>query len=254
MPRGRCHFALLLKLQARLAHELPELGALTERYLPDFLAGSMAPDAMRSLGNLGKYESHFYTEDRRETWGKSVSGMFETHPDLADDQMLAPPDRVLLMGYISHLTADEAFRDVVTIRVHGIEDWRPIIGGLWSYVDELPIDHPNLGGVLDRFDGRGNVGFIDRKTTDRFLRRARDWAKSADPFVHERVFLKMTGQSMADADVKKRLAENRARAEAFFDEHIKSRFVDEAIARARDEIEKFVNRAYIGKQARISRR
>ena len=247
MPRGRCHFALLLKLQARLAHELPELGALTAQYLPDFLGGSTAPDAMRSLGSLGKYGSHFYTEDRRETWGKSVSGMFETHPDLADYQTLAVPDRALLMGYISHLTADEAFRDVVTIRVHGIEDWRPIICGLWSYVDELPIDHPNLGGVLDRFDGRGQVGFIDRKTAALFLSRARGWAESADPFVHERVFLEMTGQAMSDADVKKRLAENRALAETFFDARVKSRFVAEALARAHDEIEKFVNRAYVKK-------
>ena len=247
MPRGRCHFALLLELQARLVHEVPELGALTARYLPEFLAGSMAPDAMRSLGNLGKYGSHFYTEDRPETWGKSVSGMFEAHPELADSQTLSAPDRVLLMGYISHLTADEAFRDEVTIRVHGIEDWRPIIGGLWSYVDELPIDHSNLSRVLDRFAGCGNVGFIDRKTTGRFLRRARDWAKSADPLVHERVFLEMTGQAMPDADVKKRLAENRARAEAFFDARVKSRFVAEALARAHDEIEKFVTRAYVKK-------
>ena len=59
MPRGRCHFALLLELQARLVHEVPELGALTARYLPEFLAGSMAPDAMRSLGNLGKLRVAF---------------------------------------------------------------------------------------------------------------------------------------------------------------------------------------------------
>ena len=132
------------------------------------------------------------------------------------------------MGYISHLTADEAFRDVVTIRVHGIEDWRPIICGLWSYVDELPHRSPNLGGVLDRFDGRGQVGFIDRKTAALFLSRARGWAESADPFVHERVFLEMTGQAMSDADVKKRLAENRALAEGVFDARVKSRFVAEA--------------------------
>ncbi len=246
MPRGRCHFALLLRLQEHLAHELPDIGAFTARYLPDFLAGSLAPDAMRLQGHLGKYGSHFYTEDRRETWGKSVSGMFETHPNLGDYEHLNAPDRVLLMGYIAHLTADEAFRDEVTIRVHGIENWRPIIHGLWSYVDELPIEHPDLVGVLDNFEGCGKVGFIDRETASLFLRRARGWAASEAPLVHEQVFLKMTGQTLSDREVKKRLAENRRRAEAFFDEHIKSRFVDEAIARARDEIEKFVRGIYAG--------
>ena len=63
-----------------LERDLPEAGALSGRYLPELVAGSMAPDAMRLFGKMGKYGSHFYTEERRETWGKSVSGMFEAHP------------------------------------------------------------------------------------------------------------------------------------------------------------------------------
>ena len=243
MPRGRCHFALVLGLQELLERDLPEIGALSGRYLPELVAGSMAPDAMRLLGKMGKYRSHFYEEDRRETWGKSVSGMFKAHPNLADYRNMAPRDRVLLMGYIAHLTTDEAFRDEVTIHVHGIEDWRPIIYGLWSYVDELPIVYPGVAGVLDRFEGRGEVGFIDRETVSRFVRRARGWAENADPVVLERIFLKMIGRPPSE-DFEKQLAENRGRADAFFDEHIKARFVDEAIARGRDEIEKFVSGAY----------
>ena len=147
------------------------------------------------------------------------------------------------MGYIAHLTTDEAFRDEVTIYVHGVEDWRPIIYGLWSYVDELPIVYPGVAGVLDQFDGRGEVGFIDRKTVSRFVRRARGWAENADPVVLEQIFLKMIGRPPSD-DMEKHLAENRRRADAFFDENIKACFVDEAIARGRDEIEKFVTGAY----------
>jgi len=244
MPRGRCHFALVLGLQEQFERDLPEVGALSGRYLPELVAGSMAPDAMRLLGKMGKYGSHFYTEDRRETWGKSVSGMFEAHPDLADYQNMDPRDRVLLMGYIAHLTTDEAFRDEVTVHVHGIEDWRPVIYGLWSYVDQLPIDHPDLAGVLDQFEGRGGVGFIDRETVSQFVRRARGWAESEDPVVHEQILLKMMGRPLSD-DVEKHLAENRGRADAFFDENIKACFVDEAIARGRDEIGKFVSGAYI---------
>lgn len=243
MPRGRCHFALVLELQEQLERDLPEVGALSGRYLPELVAGSMAPDAMRLLGKMGKYRSHFYEEDRRETWGKSVSGMFEAHPNLADYQNLDPRDRVLLMGYIAHLTTDEAFRDEVTIHVHGVEDWRPIIYGLWSYVDELPINYPGVAGVLDRFEGCGEVGFIDREIVSRFVMRARGWAENADPVVLERIFLKMIGRPPSD-DLEKRLAENRGRADAFFNENIKARFVDEAIARGRDEIGKFVSGVY----------
>ncbi|MCE2431970.1 MAG: hypothetical protein J4F29_03440, partial [Candidatus Latescibacteria bacterium] len=128
--------------------------------------------------------------------------------------------------------------------VQGIEDWRPIIYGLWSYVDQLPIDHPDLAGVLDQFEGRGGVGFIDRETVSQFVRRARGWAESEDPVVHEQILLKMMGRPLSD-DVEKHLAENRGRADAFFDENIKACFVDEAIARGRDEIGKFVSGAYI---------
>jgi hypothetical protein len=245
MPRGRCHFALLLALQDRLEVELPEVGALTAAYLPELLAGSLAPDAMRALGKLGKYGSHFYSEDRRETWGKSVSGMFESYPELADYASLEARNRVLLMGYISHLTTDEAFRDEVTIHVHGTEDWRPIIHGLWSFVDELEIGHPDLASVLDQFEGQGKVGFIDLGIVQTFLKRARGWATSEDPFVHERVFLKMIGQSLSDAEVQKRLDGNRGRAASFLSEQRKDDFVDEAIGRALEKIRKFVACGYV---------
>ncbi|MDP6042119.1 MAG: zinc dependent phospholipase C family protein [Candidatus Latescibacteria bacterium] len=245
MPRGRCHFALLLALQDRLEAELPEVGALTAAYLPEFLAGSLAPDAMRAIGKMGKYGSHFYSEDRRDSWGKSVSGMFESHPGLADCARLDARAQVLLMGYISHLTADEAFRDEVTIHVHGTEEWRPIIHGLWSFVDELKIDHSNLASILDQFEGQGQVGFIDRQIALVFLKRARGWAISEDPVAHERVFLEMIGHSLSDAEVKKRVDENRGRAELFLSEQTKRNFIDEAIVRAFDEVRKFASGGYV---------
>ena len=194
MPRGRCHFALLLALQKQLDKTLPDVGALTHTYFSDFLAGSLAPDAMRSLGQLGKFRSHFYSEDKRETWGKSVSGMFATHPDLANPSVLSEQDQVFLMGYISHLTTDEAFRDEVTIHVHGVEAWRPIIRGLWSRIDELPIGHTGLGREIDAFDRSDQMGFIDCDLARVFLRRARGWAVETDPWLHELVFFEYDQQ------------------------------------------------------------
>ena len=59
MPRGRCHFALVLGLQELLERDLPEVGALNRRYLPELVAGSMAPDAMRLLGKMGSMDRIF---------------------------------------------------------------------------------------------------------------------------------------------------------------------------------------------------
>jgi len=239
MPRGRCHFALLLALQKRLKADLPDVGALTERHFSDFLAGSMAPDAMRSLGKMGKFRSHFYDEDRRETWGQAVSGLFDAYPDLAVPERLSASDQVLVMGYVSHLTADEAFRDVVTVRVHGTENWRPIIHGLWSLVDELEIAHPDLAGEIDRFDRDGRIAFIDCDIVRAFLRRSRGWALHSDPLENERVFLAMIEKTLPEGDLKDRLFENRHMAMPFLSADRLRNFVDVAVSRAFDDIARY---------------
>lgn len=244
MPRGRCHFSLLLTLQKRLEAELPDVGRMTAQYLPDFLAGAIAPDAMRSLGRLGKLGSHFYAEEKRETWGKSVSGMFEAHPDLGDVASLPKRDQVLIMGYLSHLTADEAFRDEVTIHVHGIDNWRPIIHGLWSLVDELDIAHGNLATEIDRFQNQGQVGFISCDLVGQFLRRSRGWALHSDPVAHERVFLNMIEKPLSDEDIQKRLDLIRPQALPFFSEGRQYAFVTSAVDRAFEAIQMYAAHGY----------
>ena len=126
MPRGRCHFALLYEFHEALRRERPEVAELADKHLPEFLAGSAAPDGMRYVGRMGKWATHFYAEENKESWGKAVEGMFRAHPDLGDPTKLDSGDLALVLGYISHLTVDESFRDVVTSHVHGTEVWRPI--------------------------------------------------------------------------------------------------------------------------------
>jgi hypothetical protein len=244
MPRGRCHFALLLALQDRLDEGLPGAGDLVHRHFPDFLAGSLAPDAMRSLGKLGKFDSHFYEENKRETWGKSVSGLFEAHPGLSNPDLLTGQDRAFLMGYISHLTTDEAFRDEVTIHVHGIENWRPIIRGLWSRIDELPIAHPDLGGEIDQFNRSDQLGFIDCKISRIFLNRARGWAVETDPWLHEKVFLNMIGREISEKEDRAKFSENRRLADPFLSEDRRVGFVTDALKRGFDEVQRFIEGTY----------
>jgi hypothetical protein len=244
MPRGRCHFALLLALLDRLDEDLPVVGELAHRHFSDFLAGSLAPDAMRSVGKLGKFRSHFYSEDQADTWGKSVSGMFETHPNLANYELMSGQDRAFLMGYMSHLTTDEAFRDEVTIHVHGTEDWRPIIHGLWSHVDELPIAHPDLGREIDRFKRSDQIGFIDCDIARIFLQRARGWAVETDPWMHELVFLEMIQRVVPEDEARVKFSENRRLAGPFLSDERREGFVVEAVQRGFGEVVKFTDGIY----------
>jgi len=244
MPRSRCHFALLSQLHEALRTRLPDIAKLADRALTAFCAGSIAPDAMRYFSDLGKFGTHFYSEGRKETWGCAVSGLFEAHPNLSYPGRLEDREFALVLGYISHLTADEAFRDVVTLHVHGVEDWRPVIQGLWSMVDEFPLGYDGLVDTLGAFSGSWDVGFIDGRMVLDFLELVGPWAETEDPWEAEKVFLSLIKDRTPEEVARIRWLENRKRAEAFLDEARTNRFVEKAIETGVEEIVAFVNRRY----------
>ena len=244
MPRGRCHFALLNVLHERFRAEWPEVAALADRYLPDFVAGSVAPDGLRYIGRMGKLGTHFYTEDRPETWGQAVAGMFRAHPDLADPDRLSEQNRALVLGYISHLTVDEAFRDVVTYQVHGMEEWRSVVRGLWSMVDELPVRYEDVAAQVDRFDRQDCIGFIDCRMVGEYLRLIRPWAAEADPWAIERIFLELIGSEVDLEEAQKMWEKNRERAAALLDDARQEQFVKAAVQMGVDETVRYLEGGY----------
>lgn len=244
MPRSRCHFSLLSQLHEALRTRLPDTAELADRELTAFCAGSIAPDAMRYFSDLGKFGTHFYSESRKETWGCAVSGLFEAHPNLSDPGSLEERELALVLGYISHLTVDEAFRDVVTLHVHGIEDWRPVIQGLWSMVDELPLGYAGLVETLGSFSGSWDVGFIGGGMVREFLDLVGPWAETEDPWEAETVFLSLTKDSTPEEVARTRWLQNRRRAEAFLDAERTDRFVEKAIETGVGEVMAFVNGSY----------
>jgi hypothetical protein len=218
MPRSRCHFALSNRLHERLRREAPEAAAILDRQLPDFLAGAVAPDGLRYVARMGKRDTHFYSEDDEETWGRSVSRMFETHAGLADPNALPEPDRALVMGYIGHLAVDEAFRDTVTFQLHGTEDWKPVVEGLWSRVDEIDLGYRDAGAALDRFVRVDGVGFIRCDAVGEFIRLVRPWADpGGDAWEIEKVFLRLARRSVPPEACRGQWEENRHRAAGFMD-------------------------------------
>lgn len=224
MPRGRCHFALLAALHERFHRECPEAAALADTHTPDLLAGTCAPDGLRFVGKRGKFATHFYSDDRRETWGRSVAGLFGAHPDLADPGRLSGADVAMMLGYISHLTVDEAFRDEVTVHVYGIEDWRPIIMGLWSMVDGFAIGNAGYLAAIHRFGRKDSVGFIDCGVVGEYLDLVKPWALEDDPWELERIFLRLRRCDTPEHEARRTWERNVAMAAPFLDDARRTRF------------------------------
>ncbi|MDE2998624.1 MAG: hypothetical protein OXU79_06035 [Gemmatimonadota bacterium] len=235
MPRGRCHFALMAALHDRFHDECPEAAAFADAHTPDLLAGTCAPDGLRFVGNRGKFATHFYSDDRRETWGRSVSGLFGAHPDLADPRRLSGADVAVMLGYISHLTVDEAFRDEVTVHVYGIEDWRPIVMGLWSMVDGFRIGNDRYLTEVHRFGRDDSVGFIDCRVVRDYLDLIKPWALEDDPWELERIFLRLRRCDMPEGEARRTWERNVAMAARFLDDDRRMRFyraaLDEGMAK-----------------------
>ena len=246
MPRGRCHFALSYCLHERLRGERPDVARLIDRHLSDFLAGTIAPDGLRIVGRMGKRATHFYEEDLEETWGRAVEGMFRAHPELARADRLSERDRVLIIGYVSHLSVDEAFRNEVTCHVHGVDDWRPVIQGLWSMVDELPTGYPGILGAMDGFSRRDRVGFIDCAKVGQFLAMVRPWAAEQDPWEIEKAFLEVIGSDVPLEEAHRAWEARRKRAAPFLEAPRLKRFVAEAVHLGVVETSRFLDGGYCG--------
>ena len=70
--------------------------------------GSTTPD-IRAMTKWDRARTHFSDLSVREI-GAGVRRMFEMHPHLAGaDNGLTPPTRAFLLGYVSHLVADEVW-------------------------------------------------------------------------------------------------------------------------------------------------
>ncbi len=67
--------------------------------------GSTTPD-IRAMTRWGREHTHFAPLSL-ESVGDGTRGMFERYPELADPASNNPATRAFVLGYVSHLTADE---------------------------------------------------------------------------------------------------------------------------------------------------
>jgi hypothetical protein len=147
MPRVRAHWALLGRTLAALREQAPALAAALAAQRADFYAGGVAPDALRLFGGMDKRSSHFYDDQREETWGAVMQTIAQTHPAVADPAQLSPATRAWLAGYLAHILTDIAYWRTVLRRLPPFPEHAELHYGAWLLADALPL--PPGDGNLD---------------------------------------------------------------------------------------------------------
>ena len=119
--------------------------------------GSTTPD-IRAMTKWDRARTHFSDLSVREI-GAGVRRMFELHPHLAGaDNGLTPPTRAFLLGYVSHLVADEVWITTM-FRPHFAAGNRitdtDVEAHIWDRALQLDMDNAVLsdnGGLLAQND------------------------------------------------------------------------------------------------------
>lgn len=127
MPNLTAHLGMAKDVAKRLRHPI------IDNHLGSFLLGSVSPD-IRIITKNNRYDTHFVGLDF-ESHGSGLEGMFNANPDLADSCALNGPTKAFIVGYVSHLFADEFWI---------LDFYRPYFGNLDVYQSTL------VGQIMDR--------------------------------------------------------------------------------------------------------
>jgi hypothetical protein len=127
MPNFSAHLGIAKDAASRLKHPT------VDRHLGTFLLGSVSPD-IRIITKVKRDETHFVHLDFQSA-GEGLEGLFRLHPHLAQAAALTEPTRAFMVGYASHLLADELWI---------LEMYRPFFGNREVFQDHL------RGDLMDR--------------------------------------------------------------------------------------------------------
>jgi hypothetical protein len=154
MPRARCHWALLLRTRDALSVESASAYGLVRAHRAEYLAGGMAPDALRIFAGGDKPSTHFYDDKREETWHSVVEAIQAAHPEVARPDQLEPSGVAWILGYLTHVMTDVAYWRHVLTRLPPFPAEVKLHFGAWVLADRISIPaaerHLNLDSV--RYD------------------------------------------------------------------------------------------------------
>ena len=135
-------------LAHRVAEEL-DWGSVHDNLGSCFL-GSTAPD-VRAMTKWERERTHFVPLSIRES-GCGTKRMFRQYPDLAESARQSAQTRSFLVGYVSHLTADEVWITTMFHNHFGAESaviGSELEGHIWDRAFQLDMDRQ----VLEDNDG-----------------------------------------------------------------------------------------------------
>ncbi len=146
-------------------------------HAPSLYLGSTAPD-VRAMTKWPRERTHFTPLSFDEV-GAGPAAMFKFHPGLAGSNGVSPATRAFLVGYVSHLVADEAWiTDVFRPNFDPSPGSAAAVGSeleghIWDRTLQLDMDRtvlPALDGLLrdgqtwDQAPVGVEVEFLDRDT------------------------------------------------------------------------------------------
>ena len=178
MPNFSAHLGIAKDAASRLKHPT------VDGHLGAFLLGSVSPD-IRIITRAKRDDTHFVKLDfQRE--GEGLEGLFNLHPHLAQAADLTESTRAFIVGYASHLFADELWILNLYRPYFGNRDvfQDHIRGDLMDRALQLELDRReqlNLGGLetlhplLANAEEDVEVGFISSSTMCEW----RQWVEGA---------------------------------------------------------------------------
>jgi hypothetical protein len=150
MPRGRCHWALLVRTREALRGTLPVAYEVARQQRADYFAGGVAPDALRLFAGADKLSSHFYDDQRPETWAQIVQTILAAYPSVADAGRLSEPAQAWMLGYLTHLLTDVAYWRHVVTKLPPFPEHMAVHYGAWILADRAGAEVPRVERTLDR--------------------------------------------------------------------------------------------------------
>ena len=172
-----------LPMHVHLAHLVAEEldWGFVHDHLGSYFLGSTTPD-IRAMTKWDRERTHFAPLSV-ETVGSGARRMFELNPDLSDHRRHSPATLAFLLGYLSHLTADEVW--ITTMfrphfgtgnEVTGTE----VEAHIWDRALQLEMDRRVLeegnsldgaGDAIAHCDQKLQVGFLDEE----LIREWQEW-------------------------------------------------------------------------------
>ncbi len=171
MPRVRSHWAILGQVRRSLAAGDPTLATLIECRRADFYAGGVAPDALRLFAGRDKPSSHFYDDQRPDTWDLVLETLAAAHPVVADPSSFTAAQRAWLAGYLTHVQTDVAYWRIVLSRLPPFPEHASIHHGAWMLADSLPLPPDERVLNVDAVDFAAAPPWVDVPAVRRLLER-----------------------------------------------------------------------------------